>query len=118
MNTEKFEECVKNKANSNVQRKLETFYRAVQTAFAELTGESWLSGDYIGRKANTSILQAMLKNETLTPKKDLPRFIWEKEEEEVRDKMFGMMDIMQQALISKPPAETDCKPIDNDEIPL
>jgi len=103
MNTEQFEKSVQNKANQNVQQKIATFKESLKKALNTLTGSECLSKDYYcyispdGCKANKEIFQLFINGDTISPN-DWPKFLWEKEQKEVREKLFGMMDIMQRAV--------------------
>ena len=111
MNTEKFEKSVTNLANSRVQKQIETFRNDIQNAFYKLTGDRYFrdSGKDSARGTNFKIARLMSEND-ITDIKSWPPYLWRKQEEKVREELFGMMDTVQRALIAPEPSDDGNKP--------
>ena len=112
MTGEKFAEIVTKRANERVQEKLKQFKQAIKHAFYELTGSDYVWKNETGNKsteANNKILENMAKEYCLDPNRGWPKYLWEKEEEKVKDELLSLMDEMQKALLSPGTKADDCK---------
>jgi len=102
MNKSKFEEAVKNKANANVQKKIDKFETIIRTAIRELFNVSYS----LTEKYRREYLECYMA----LGKETYPRYLWEREEEKVMKELLALLDPVQQMLLAPGPSKDDFKP--------
>lgn len=112
MKSKTFDQIVENRANERARERIRQFKVAVSSACKSLVGEN---RGYVGTTPMEKdwypdfkkVLSILASNDN---SKGWPSKIWEEEREKVTTELLHIMDEMQRALLSTPPADDDPKP--------
>lgn len=102
----KLEEAIKNRANKRVQERIGKFKTKIMDALKEIRVREVYCSNGIGPRAKEVL--ALLNGPDAMTK--FPEWLWEDEENDVRDEMFAAMDEVQRAFAERPPSPDDAVP--------